>query len=155
MLSTNLEWAHPLIQEWFKKSFGESTKPQTEGWKHILNGESTLISAPTGSGKTLAAFLVCINQLFIKALENTLTHQTEVLYISPLKALSNDVQKNLNKPLAEIFHLSKAAGYIDIADINVGVRTGDTLSRDRQAMLKKTASYFSDNSRITVYSING
>src|SRR5712664_1957627 len=87
--TTGLEWAHPLVQEWFVRRFGTPTEPQSQGWPHILAGKTTLISAPTGSGKTLAAFLICIDSLVRKALSGDLTDGTEVLYVSPLKALSN------------------------------------------------------------------
>src|SRR5271154_6774573 len=107
---TNMQWAHPLIQEWFQLRFGSPTEPQLEGWPHISAGRSTLISAPTGSGKTLAAFLVCIDKLVRKALSGKLENQTEVLYVSPLKALSNDIQKNLEVPLKEIQQLAADRG---------------------------------------------
>src|SRR5256886_5046669 len=99
----SLAWAHPLVQEWFVKRFGTPTEPQEQGWPHILAGKTTLISAPTGSGKTLAAFLICIDALVRKALSGDLRDRAEVLYVSPLKALSNDIQKNLEVPLGEIF----------------------------------------------------
>ena len=95
-------WAHPVVAEWFLKCFGSPTEPQEQGWPHILAGRTTLISAPTGSGKTLAAFLACIDGLVRKALAGELRDRTEVLYVSPLKALGNDIQKNLEGPLAEI-----------------------------------------------------
>jgi len=85
---------------------GTPTEPQQEGWPSILAGQTTLISAPTGSGKTLAAFLICIDRLVRKALGGELTDRTEVLYVSPLKALSNDIQKNLEIPLGEILLLA-------------------------------------------------
>ncbi len=91
----SLAWAHPLVQEWFVQKFGTPTEPQEQGWPHILAGRTTLISAPTGSGKTLAAFLICIDRLVRKALAGELADRTEVLYVSPLKALGNDIQKNL------------------------------------------------------------
>jgi ATP-dependent Lhr-like helicase len=94
-LSASLAWAHPVVQEWFTAKFGTPTEPQEAGWPAILAGETTLISAPTGSGKTLAAFLVAIDGLLRKAIAGTLAPMTEVLYVSPLKALSNDIQKNL------------------------------------------------------------
>src|SRR5882672_5027245 len=94
-----LEWAHPLIREWFVGRFGTPTEPQEYGWPSIVDGKATLISAPTGSGKTLAAFLVCIDALVRKALRGTLAEQTSVVYVSPLKALSNDIKKNLEEPL--------------------------------------------------------
>ncbi|HZL27279.1 MAG TPA: DEAD/DEAH box helicase, partial [Acidobacteriaceae bacterium] len=130
-----LAWAHPLVQEWFTTKFGTPTEPQTEGWPSILRGEPTLISAPTGSGKTLAAFLVCIDTLLRAALIGGLESRTHVVYISPLKALSNDIQKNLDGPLAEIQLLAQARGYL-CPQIRTGVRTGDTLTKERTAMLK-------------------
>jgi len=130
-----LAWAHPVVQEWFLAKFGSPTEPQIAGWPAILRGETTLISAPTGSGKTLAAFLVCIDMLLRKAIAGRLSQQTEVIYISPLKALSNDVQKNLDGPLAEIQQLAMQRGYL-CPEIRTGVRTGDTLQKDRTAMLK-------------------
>jgi ATP-dependent Lhr-like helicase len=130
-----LSWAHPVIAEWFLTKFGSATEPQIAGWPAILRGDPTLISAPTGSGKTLAAFLVCIDQLLRAAIEGRLAPQTQVVYISPLKALSNDVQKNLDGPLAEIQQLAMQRGYL-CPEIRTGVRTGDTLAKDRAAMLK-------------------
>ncbi len=131
----SLAWAHPIVQEWFVQKFGTPTEPQEAGWPHILNGETTLISAPTGSGKTLAAFLVCIDQLLRKAIAGTLSASTEVVYISPLKALSNDVQKNLDGPLAEIQKLALERGWLS-TEIRTGVRTGDTPTKDRAQMLR-------------------
>jgi len=134
--NNSLDWAHPLVREWFIEKFGSPTEPQIQGWPSILAGKTTLISAPTGSGKTFAAFLTCIDHLVRKALDHQLTDQTEVLYISPLKALSNDIQKNLMGPLHEITALAKKQ-HLAMAEIRVAVRTGDTLARERQAMLKK------------------
>jgi len=131
----DLAWAHPIVQEWFLTKFGSPTEPQIAGWPAILRGEATLISAPTGSGKTLAAFLVCIDKLLRAAIEGRLAPHTHVVYISPLKALSNDVQKNLDGPLAEIQQLAMQRGYL-CPEIRTGVRTGDTLQKDRTAMLK-------------------
>jgi ATP-dependent Lhr-like helicase len=131
----SLAWAHPVVQEWFVTRFGTPTEPQEAGWPSILGGATTLISAPTGSGKTLAAFLVCIDQLLRKAIAGNLGPCTEVLYISPLKALSNDVQKNLDGPLREIQQLALERGYLS-TEIRTGVRTGDTPTKDRAAMLK-------------------
>lgn len=88
-----LEWAHPLVREWFVNKFGSPTEPQEHGWPHILRDKTTLICAPTGSGKTLAAFLACIDQLVRKALAGELEDKTEVLYISPLKALGERYSK--------------------------------------------------------------
>ena len=131
----SLAWAHPVVQEWFVMKFGTPTEPQQAGWPPILAGDPTLISAPTGSGKTLAAFLVAIDQLLRKAIAGTLSSTTEVLYVSPLKALSNDVQKNLDGPLREIQQLALERGFLS-TEIRTGVRTGDTPTKDRVAMLK-------------------
>jgi ATP-dependent helicase Lhr and Lhr-like helicase len=135
-VSTGLEWAHPLVRDWFASRFGTPTEPQQEGWPHILARETTLISAPTGSGKTLAAFLICIDRLVRKALSGELTDRTEVLYVSPLKALSNDIQKNLEIPLGEILQLAGQRGFL-MPEIRAAVRTGDTLAHERRAMLAR------------------
>jgi ATP-dependent helicase Lhr and Lhr-like helicase len=132
----SLEWAHPVVREWFVRRFGTPTEPQEEGWPHILRGKPTLISAPTGSGKTLAAFLIAIDGLLRKAIEGRLDGATEVVYVSPLKALSNDVQKNLETPFHEIQALALERGYL-CAPIRTAVRTGDTLPAERRAMLKE------------------
>src|SRR5215471_17015990 len=108
----SLEWAHPLVKEWFVRKFGTPTEPQEQGWPHILAGRTTLISAPTGSGKTLAAFLICIDELIRKAIAGDLTDRTEILYVSPLKALGNDIQKNLEAPLGEIMALAGEKGLL-------------------------------------------
>ncbi len=131
----SLAWAHPVVAEWFVGRFGTPTEPQEAGWPHILAGEPTLISAPTGSGKTLAAFLVAIDGLLRKAIAGTLGACTDVVYVSPLKALSNDVQKNLDEPLREIQQLALARGYLS-QEIRTGVRTGDTSPKERAAMLR-------------------
>jgi ATP-dependent Lhr-like helicase len=116
--------------------FGTPTEPQEQGWPHILAGRTTLISAPTGSGKTLAAFLACIDRLVRKALAGDLADRTEVLYVSPLKALGNDIQKNLEVPLGEILAMAGARGLL-MPEIRTAVRTGDTLAHERRAMLKR------------------
>src|ERR1700751_1995898 len=107
-----LAWGHPVVQEWFRGKLGTPTSPQELGWPPILAARPTLISAPTGSGKTLAAFLICIDKLIRQAIAGELGAQTEVVYISPLKALSNDVKKNLEVPLAEIQRLAVERGYL-------------------------------------------
>jgi ATP-dependent helicase Lhr and Lhr-like helicase len=134
-ISETLAWAHPVVQEWFTGKFGSPTSPQEMGWPHILAGRPTLISAPTGSGKTLAAFLICIDKLIRQAIDGSLPAKTAVVYVSPLKALSNDVQKNLEIPLREIQELALARGYL-CPTIRTAVRTGDTLPAERRAMLK-------------------
>src|SRR3989454_3678808 len=129
-------WAHPLVRDWFVQRFGTPTEPQEQGWPHILAGHTTLISAPTGSGKPLAAFLACIDRLVCKAVAGELTDRTEVLYISPLKALGNDIQKNLEVPLGKILQMAGELGLL-MQEIRTAVRTGDTLIKDRLAMLKR------------------
>src|ERR1700678_1925952 len=130
-----LAWAHPVVAEWFLTKFGSATEPQEQGWPAILRGETTLISAPTGSGKTLAAFLVAIDHLLRLAIAGNLAPTTQVVYVSPLKALSNDVQKNLDQPLREIQQLALARGFL-CPEIRTGVRTGDTLPIERAHMLR-------------------
>ncbi len=132
----SLDWAHPLVREWFLRRLGTPTEPQEQGWPHILPGKTTLISAPTGSGKTLAAFLACIDRLVRKALAGELTDRLEVLYVSPLKALGNDIQKNLEIPLAEILQLAAEHGFL-MPEIRTAVRTGDTLMHERRKMLAR------------------
>src|SRR6202142_218145 len=134
--ASGLEWAHPLVRDWFVSRFGTPTEPQEQGWPHILAGRTTLISAPTGSGKTLAAFLACIDRLVRKALAGDLGDRTEVLYVSPLKALGNDIQKNLEAPLSEILQMAGERGLL-MPEIRTAVRTGDTLMHERRAMLKR------------------
>lgn len=134
--ATGLEWAHPLVQEWFVEKFSTPTEPQIMGWPHILAAHDTLISAPTGSGKTFAAFLACIDRLVRKAITGGLRDEIEVLYVSPLKALGNDIQKNLEAPLGEILHLAAARGFL-MPEIRTAVRTGDTLMHERRAMQKR------------------
>ena len=135
-LPASLAWAHPLVAEWFVQRFSTPTEPQEQGWPHILAGHTTLISAPTGSGKTLAAFLACIDRLVRKALAGDLADRTEVLYVSPLKALGNDIQKNLEVPLGEILAMAGERGLL-MPEIRTAVRTGDTLMPERRAMLKR------------------
>ncbi|HWB14229.1 MAG TPA: DEAD/DEAH box helicase [Pirellulales bacterium] len=127
---------HPLTAEWFAKRFGEPTEAQASGWPEIVAGRHTLIAAPTGSGKTLAAFLVCIDRLVRKAAHGTLADETEVVYVSPLKALSNDIHRNLEVPLAEIAALARASGQ-SLPGLRVMVRTGDTPASARQAMMRR------------------
>ena len=136
MNSPTLHWAHPVVQEWFATRFGSATEPQEQGWPHILAQRTTLISAPTGSGKTLAAFLTCIDRLVRKAIAGDLSDTTQVLYVSPLKALGNDIQKNLEQPLGEILALAGERGLL-MPEIRTAVRTGDTLMKDRRLMLKR------------------
>ena len=127
---------HPLVQEWFKSRFPEPTDAQIQGWPAIAEGRHTLIAAPTGSGKTLAAFLTCIDSLVRQGLAGEIPDATQVVYVSPLKALSNDIQKNLQTPLEEIAQLAEAAG-TPLPEIRAAVRTGDTRAYDRTKMAKR------------------
>jgi ATP-dependent Lhr-like helicase len=126
----------PLVQRWFQKRFGTPTQPQILGWPEIAAGRDTLISAPTGSGKTFAAFLICIDRLVRAARAGTLTNATQVVYVSPLKALSSDIHRNLEMPLAEIAAMAKEEG-IPWTPIRAIVRTGDTPAIERTQMLKQ------------------
>jgi ATP-dependent Lhr-like helicase len=127
---------HPVIQRWFSERLGEPSAPQVQGWPAIAEGHDVLIAAPTGSGKTLSAFLSALDRLFRMALAGTLTDETRVLYVSPLKALGNDVQKNLIEPLAQIEQLARASGLSPQA-IRVQVRSGDTAASERAQMVKR------------------
>jgi ATP-dependent Lhr-like helicase len=125
----------PLVAEWFATRFGRPTEPQILGWPEIAQGHDLLISAPTGSGKTLAAFLTAIDSLVRRARLGPLPDQTETVYVSPLKALSNDVHKNLDVPLAEISALAREHG-VPLEPIRAALRTGDTPQSERQRMTR-------------------
>src|SRR5712671_7941160 len=127
---------HPAVASWFEQKFGSPTEPQQQGWPAIQSGAHTLIAAPTGSGKTLAAFFAELDLLFRAGLAGTLKGETQVVYVSPLKALSNDIHKNLEEPLAGIREALKASEGRDI-DVRAAVRTGDTPASKRQAMLRR------------------
>jgi ATP-dependent Lhr-like helicase len=126
----------PLVAEWFATRFGQPTEPQAEGWPRIREGRDVLIAAPTGSGKTLAAFLIAIDGLVRLARLGPLPDSTGVVYVSPLKALSNDVHKNLELPLGEIAALARQRG-IPLAPIRTAVRTGDTPQSERERMTRE------------------
>lgn len=127
---------HPVVEGWFERRFGAPSEPQAEGWPLIASGRDTLISAPTGSGKTLAAFLIALDALFRQAAAGELAAATQIVYVSPLKALANDVQKNLEEPLAEIQRAAGEQGML-VAPIRVAVRSGDTLAAERASMLRR------------------
>jgi ATP-dependent Lhr-like helicase len=127
---------HPLVGDWFRGRFGSPTEPQQRAWPAIRSGDHVLISAPTGSGKTLAAFLSCIDDLVRDALDGRLTDATRVVYVSPLKALSNDIHKNLDVPLSGIALLA-AERSLQLPEITTAVRTGDTPMAERQRMTKR------------------
>ena len=127
---------HPIVGAWFAERFGAPSEPQRMGWPAIASGEHTLILAPTGTGKTLAAFMWELNQLIVRGLESPLPNAVQILYISPLKALGNDVQRNLEQPLAELRGRFEAEGK-EFPEIRIGVRTGDTPASARARMLRK------------------
>lgn len=127
---------HPAVAKWFEQEFGSASEPQQRGWPAIQSGAHVLISAPTGSGKTLAAFLASLDQLFREGLAGTLPDETRVLYVSPLKALSNDIHKNLEQPLAAIRDSLRALHGCDV-DVRAEVRTGDTPAAKRQSIIRK------------------
>ena len=132
----SLSGFHPAIVRWFNACFAEPSAPQARGWPAIQSGRDTLIAAPTGSGKTLAAFLWCLDSLLRQGLNGDLSDKTQVLYVSPLKALSNDIQKNLAQPLKEIGDVLGGMG-LPVPEIRALVRTGDTPASQRQAMVRK------------------
>src|SRR5581483_2155818 len=127
---------HPAVARWFGERFREPTEPQRRAWPAIEAGRHVLIAAPTGSGKTFAAFLAALDALVRQGLDGTLRDETQVLYVSPLKALSNDVQKNLAEPLAAIRRTLEALCLPDVA-IRTLVRTGDTPGGARQEMVRR------------------
>ncbi|MEJ2077807.1 MAG: DEAD/DEAH box helicase [Acidobacteriota bacterium] len=127
---------HPAVAGWFEKRFGEPTEPQVKGWPAIQQGENVLIAAPTGSGKTLSAFLCAIDRLVKRAEAGRLEDRTHVLYISPLKALANDIRVNLLEPLRGIRQEAAAQG-LDLPEIRPLVRSGDTPARDRRRMIQR------------------
>jgi ATP-dependent helicase Lhr and Lhr-like helicase len=137
---------HPAVARWFEQTFGSPTEPQMRGWPAIQSGRHALISAPTGSGKTLAAFLASLDALFRQAADHRLADETQVVYVSPLKALSNDIRKNLQEPLSGIRALlgeanghppSRGYGAASEIDVRAEVRTGDTTAAQRQALIKR------------------
>jgi ATP-dependent Lhr-like helicase len=127
---------HPLVARWFADTFAAPTAAQNAGWSEISRGLDTLIAAPTGSGKTLAAFLWALNRLVEEAAAGALTDRVRVVYVSPLKALGNDVEKNLGRPLSEIRRLAEGQG-VDLSEIRVAVRSGDTPAHERQLQVRR------------------
>jgi len=127
---------HPAIARWFEEKFGTPTEPQERGWPAIRSGGHALIAAPTGSGKTLAAFLASLDSLFRDGLKGALKDETRVVYVSPLKALSNDVHNNLEEPLAGIRAAIRQSEGADL-EVRAAVRTGDTPAAKRAALVKK------------------
>ncbi|MBV8197793.1 MAG: DEAD/DEAH box helicase, partial [Candidatus Eremiobacteraeota bacterium] len=126
---------HPLVRDWFDATFGPPTEPQAQGWPIIREGKDVVIAAPTGSGKTLAAFTHALDDLVRRAASGDLPDRTLVVYVSPLKALSNDIRENLERPLEQLL-ASAAQRHLELAQIRTAVRTGDTTPSERQRMLK-------------------
>src|SRR5689334_18435931 len=131
----SLRTFHPAVARWFADRLGQPTAVQQRGWEAIRAGRNTLISAPTGSGKTLAAFLIELDLLLRESLAGTLPEETRVLYVSPLKALSADIHRNLAEPRREIRRLAEEMG-LGTPRITAAVRSGDTPAAERAAMLK-------------------
>src|ERR1700704_2918383 len=127
---------HPAVAAWFRSAFAQPTAAQIEAWPAIRAGRHTLVAAPTGSGKTLAAFLAAIDDLVREGVERPLADETYVVYVSPLKALANDIERNLQAPLAGIRAQLAASGQPDV-EIRALVRTGDTPQSERSRMRKK------------------
>jgi ATP-dependent Lhr-like helicase len=133
--SMSLASFHPAVARWFQEKIGQPTSVQAQGWEAIRDGRDTLIAAPTGSGKTLAAFLTALDHLLREGIEHELPEETRVIYVSPLKALSSDIHKNLAEPRREIRQMAEEMG-LNPARITAAVRTGDTPTAERAAMLK-------------------
>ena len=131
-----LDTFHPAVAAWFRRAFDAPTPAQAEAWPAIASGRHTLIAAPTGSGKTLAAFLAAIDDLVRRGVEGGLPDETAVVYVSPLKALSNDVRINLERPLAGIRDELLQLWLPDV-EIRTTVRTGDTPQAERDRMRKR------------------
>src|SRR4051794_35851625 len=132
----SLSHFHEVTQRWFSETLGEPTAAQRQGWAAIRDGRHTLIAAPTGSGKTLAAFLTALDDLFQEGLRAPLADEVRVVYVSPLKALSADIHKNLAEPRKGIRRIAEELG-LDAPRITAAVRTGDTTQSERAAMLRK------------------
>src|SRR5919197_5119417 len=130
-----LSGLHPLVARWFAEALGTPTRPQQRGWAAIRDGHHTLIAAPTGSGKTLAAFLSALDELFREGIERPLPDEIRVVYVSPLRALSADIHKNLAEPRREIRRLAETAG-LRAPHITAAVRSSDTPATERAAMLR-------------------
>ena len=131
-----IETLHPLVREWFLSKYSTFTPPQRYAIVEAFKGNNILISSPTGSGKTLAAFLTAISMLVELAEKRALEDRVYVVYVSPLRALNNDIKRNLEEPLSEIYELAERKG-IELQPVRIAVRTGDTEQAERQKQLKK------------------
>ena len=127
---------HPVVDAWFRRRFTDPTPVQAMGWPAIAEGRDVLLAAPTGSGKTLAAFLYCLDALVRESMEGTLEDRTEIVYVSPLKALSNDIRRNLEEPLGELAAVASDLGMRPPV-IRTAVRTGDTTATERRQGAKR------------------
>ena len=127
---------HPAVAAWFERTFRAPTAAQTQAWPAIKASRNVLVAAPTGSGKTFAAFMAAIDDLVRQGLDGGLRDETQVVYVSPLKALSNDIQKNLDAPLSGIRAALREQGLGDV-EIRTWVRTGDTPAGERQRMVRR------------------
>ena len=132
-----LDSFHPAVAAWFSRTFAAPTPAQVEAWPAIKAGRHVLVAAPTGSGKTFAAFLAAIDELVREGLEGPLPDETRIVYVSPLKALSNDIQRNLEAPLEGI-RAELAARGLPGVEIRAVVRTGDTPQSERAGMRRKS-----------------
>src|SRR3954471_8769821 len=126
---------HPIVSQWFSETLGEPTRAQALGWAAIRQRRHTLIAAPTGSGKTLAAFLTAMDSLVHESAAGPLPDEIRVVYVSPLKALSADIHKNLAEPRRGIRQYAERDG-VPVPGITAAVRTGDTTQAERAAMLR-------------------
>lgn len=140
---------HPVVQGWFRRAFAAPTPAQQAAWPSIRAGRSSLVAAPTGSGKTLTAFLAALDDLLRQGLAGELTDATQVVYVSPLKALSNDIHLNLDVPLAGIAEELVRQGLPPV-EIHTAVRTGDTPHGERAAMRKRAPHIPGDHARVAV-----
>ena len=132
---------HPAVRRWFQRSFDAPSRAQLLGWPVIASatrppGHDVLLCAPTGSGKTLAAFMWAIDRLFVEAEASELRDDVSVLYVSPLKALANDIRLNLEEPLSGVRAVAAEMG-LTLAPVRAGLRTGDTPANERTAMLRR------------------
>ena len=145
-----LDSFHPAVASWFTRTFDAPTPAQDEAWPAIQSGSNVLVAAPTGSGKTFAAFLAAIDQLVREGLEGTLPDETRIVYVSPLKALSNDIQRNLEAPLDGIREELAALGLPDVP-IRAVVRTGRYVARRARRNAAQAAAHRGDHPGVAVH----
>src|SRR6202162_4593833 len=127
---------HPVVDTWFRRRFAEPAPVQAAGWPAIADGRDVLLAAPTGSGKTLAAFLYCLDALVRSSADAALEDRTGIVYVSPLKALSNDIRRNLEEPLGELAAVAAEMG-VSAPPIRTAARTGDTSAAERRQGAKR------------------